>query len=115
MIRRYRHFIEVEIRFGNTAKPHELRVAWWNTSHRKIVKFIDERYNGAWDSYIECWVNYQRKMQRILDEDGTDPFGARFVRQPAIDQIGIRVSTARTPAFRTVDHDPITAYLRSRP
>ncbi|MFP6732987.1 MAG: hypothetical protein VB959_04010 [Rhodospirillales bacterium] len=47
------------------------RVAWWNTSHWKIVKFIDERYNGAWDSYIERWVNYQRKMQRILDEDGT--------------------------------------------
>lgn len=50
--------------------PSLPRVAWWNTSHRKIVKFIDERYNGAWDSYIERWANYQRKMQRILEEDG---------------------------------------------
>ena len=50
--------------------PSLPRVAWWNTSHRKIVKFIDERYNGAWDSYIDRWVNYQRKMQRILEEDG---------------------------------------------
>ena len=50
--------------------PSLPRVVWWNTSHRKIVKFIDERYNGAWDSYIKRWVNYQRKMQRILEEDG---------------------------------------------
>jgi len=50
--------------------PSLPRVAWWNTSHRKIVKFIDERYNGAWDSYIERWINYQRKMQRILEDDG---------------------------------------------
>ena len=60
--------------------PSLPRVAWWNTSHRKIVKFIDERFNGAWDSYIRRWSNYQHKMQRILDEDGTALVRSRGLR-----------------------------------
>jgi len=51
--------------------PSLPRVAWWNTSHLKIIKFIDEQFNGAWDTYIQRWVGYRNKMQRILEDDGT--------------------------------------------
>jgi len=57
--------------------PH---VSWWDTSHKKIVKYVDDRFDGDWDPYIHRWINYRIKMQRIFNADGTAVVKSRGVR-----------------------------------
>ena len=46
-------------------------VAWWQTSHEKIVRHVEHHYSGKWDPYIEKWRTYREKMKSILDKNGT--------------------------------------------
>ena len=55
-------------------------VAWWQTTHDKIVRHVDHHYGGKWDPYIEKWEGYRDKMQTILDKEGTAIVKSRGVR-----------------------------------
>ena len=46
-------------------------VSWWKTSHEKIVQHVEHRYGGKWDPYIEKWRTYRKKMEAILEKNGT--------------------------------------------
>jgi len=62
------------------ACPALPEVAWWKTNHDKIVKYVDQRYNGVWEPYIEKWENYRNKMQAIYEKDGTAIVKSRGIR-----------------------------------
>ncbi len=62
------------------ACPALPEVAWWKTNHDKIVKYVDQRYNGIWEPYIDKWRNYRKKMQAIHDKDGTAIVKSRGIR-----------------------------------
>ena len=55
-------------------------VAWWDTSHRKIINYVDRKFQGEWDPYIDRWVNYRDQMQGILDRAGTAVVKSRNIR-----------------------------------
>jgi len=55
-------------------------VVWWKTTHVKIVKYVDRKYRGDWDPYIQRWEDYEKKMQGILDTDGTALVKSRDIR-----------------------------------
>jgi len=55
-------------------------VAWWDTSHRKIINYVDRKFQGEWDPYIVRWVNYRDQMQGILDRAGTAVVKSRNIR-----------------------------------
>ena len=55
-------------------------VAWWQTTHDKIVRHVDHHYGGKWDPYIEKWEGYRDKMRNILDKEGTAIVKSRGVR-----------------------------------
>ena len=46
-------------------------VAWWETTHDKIVQHVEQHYSGQWDPYIEKWNTYRDKMLSIFDKKGT--------------------------------------------
>lgn len=55
-------------------------VVWWKTTHVKIVKYVDRKYSGDWDPYIQKWVAYKKKMQGILESKGTALVKSRDIR-----------------------------------
>jgi hypothetical protein len=55
-------------------------VLWWKTTHVKIVKYVDRKYRGNWTPYIQKWINYKKKMQGILESDGTALVKSRDIR-----------------------------------
>ena len=55
-------------------------VAWWRTSHAKIVNYVDKRYNGEWDPYIKKWLRYRTQMSDIFDREGTAIVKSRGIR-----------------------------------
>ena len=55
-------------------------VAWWDSSHRKIINYVDQKFQGEWDPYIDRWVNYRDRMQGILDRAGTAVVKSRNIR-----------------------------------
>ena len=46
-------------------------VAWWETTHDKIVQHVEKHYSRQWDPYIEKWKTYRDKMLSIFDKKGT--------------------------------------------
>ena len=56
------------------------KVAWWQTTHEKIVRHVGRHYGGKWDPYISKWEGYRDKMQIILDKEGTAIVKSRGVR-----------------------------------
>ena len=56
------------------------KVAWWQTTHDKIVRHVDHHYDGKWDPYIEKWEGYREKMQIIFEKEGTAIVKSRGVR-----------------------------------
>ena len=55
-------------------------VAWWKTNHANIVQYVNQHYNGRWDSYIAKWRSYRDKMKAIHDKKGTAIVKSRGVR-----------------------------------
>jgi len=55
-------------------------VVWWKTTHVKIVKYVDRKYGGNWNPYIQKWENYKFKMENILERDGTALVKSRNIR-----------------------------------
>ena len=55
-------------------------VAWWKSNHTNIVQYVNQHYNGSWDSYIAKWKNYRDKMKAIHDKMGTAIIKSRGVR-----------------------------------
>ncbi len=55
-------------------------VAWWKTSHDQIVRYVDFRYHGEWDTYITKWINYRTQMSDILERNGTAIVKSRGIR-----------------------------------
>ena len=55
-------------------------VIWWKTTHVKIVRYVDRKYSGDWTPYIIKWENYKKKMQGILDGNGTALVKSRDIR-----------------------------------
>ena len=55
-------------------------VAWWKSSHEKIVQHVDQHFHGKWDIYINRWKDYRDKMRLILREDGTAIVRSRGVK-----------------------------------
>lgn len=86
---------------GASACPPLPKVAWWKTSHAKIVKYVDKKYNGEWEPYIDKWINYQSKMQKIYDRDGTATVKSRDLRLKGetlakhIGEIGQRIAVTQ--------------------
>ena len=60
--------------------PDLPKVTWWKTNHEKIVKYVDQRYNGDWESYLTKWRNYRNKMKTIFEKDGTAIVKSRGLR-----------------------------------
>lgn len=44
------------------------QVSWWTSNQQDVVTLVDQRYGGDWDSYIERWDAYRRRMQAIYDK-----------------------------------------------
>ena len=55
-------------------------VVWWKTTHVKIVNYVDRKYGGNWNPYIQKWENYKFKMENILERDGTALVKSRNIR-----------------------------------
>ena len=55
-------------------------VAWWETTHDKIVRHVEQHYSGKWDPYIEKWKKYRDKMKSIFDNKGTAIVKSKGVR-----------------------------------
>jgi len=55
-------------------------VAWWETTHDKIVQHVEQHYSGKWDPYIEKWRLYRDKMKTIFDKKGTAIVKSKGVR-----------------------------------
>ena len=55
-------------------------VAWWETTHDKIVQHVEQHYSGKWDPYIEKWKIYRDKMKNIFDKKGTAVVKSKGVR-----------------------------------
>lgn len=51
-----------------SACPALPQVSWWTSNQKDIVALVDQRYGGDWDSYIERWDDYRRRMQAIYDK-----------------------------------------------
>ena len=60
--------------------PDLPKVAWWKTNHDKIVKYVDQRYDGKWEPYLNKWRHYKNKMQAIHAKDGTAIVKSRGIR-----------------------------------
>ena len=60
--------------------PDLPNVIWWKTTRIKIVNYVDFKYRGNWVPYIQKWETYKRKMQGILDSDGTALVRSRNIR-----------------------------------
>jgi len=55
-------------------------VSWWRTNHEKIVKYVDQRYDGAWEPYLDKWRDYRNKMRAIHEKNGTAIVKSRGLR-----------------------------------
>jgi hypothetical protein len=92
-------------------------VTWWDTSHRKIITYVDQKFQGDWDPYIDRWENYRNKMQGILDRSGTALVKSRNIRLKGlelaahIEDIDLRIHITRC---LKVKHGGRMALLRMR-
>ena len=55
-------------------------VSWWKSNHDKIVRHVDQHYQGRWDAYIDKWQVYLNKMRSIFAENGTAIVKSRGVK-----------------------------------
>ena len=47
-------------------------ISWWGTnSHRKMVDFVERKFDGDWGPYIAKWERYEARMRDILKRGGT--------------------------------------------
>ena len=42
-------------------------VAWWVNDPAKIIRLVERRYKGDWDTYIASWSRYGGSLQRSLE------------------------------------------------
>ncbi len=69
-----------DIKSTQASCPALPEVAWWKTTHAKIVRYVDKKFQGNWDPYITKWINYRTKMQKIYDRDGSATVKSRDLR-----------------------------------
>ncbi len=60
--------------------PDLPEVAWWKTNHDKIVDYVEQRYEGKWEPYLDKWRDYRNKMRAIHAKDGTAIVKSRGIR-----------------------------------
>lgn len=60
--------------------PDLPEVAWWKTNHDKIVNYVEQRYKGKWEPYLNKWRDYRNKMLAIHEKDGTAIVKSRGIR-----------------------------------
>ena len=60
--------------------PDLPEVAWWKTNHDKIVDYVEQRYRGKWEPYLQKWRDYRNKMRAIHEKDGTAIVKSRGIR-----------------------------------
>ena len=41
------------------------KVDWWAKSHSKVIKTVNRKYRGNWDSYVTRWKKYRKRMVRL--------------------------------------------------
>ena len=60
--------------------PDLPEVAWWKTNHDKIVDYVEHRYEGKWEPYLDKWRDYRNQMRAIHEKDGTAIVKSRGIR-----------------------------------
>ena len=60
--------------------PDLPEVSWWKTNHDKIVDYVEQRYKGEWEPYLNKWRDYKNKMRAIYDKNGTAIVKSRGIR-----------------------------------
>ncbi len=60
--------------------PDLPEVKWWKTNHDKIVNYVEQRYRGKWELYLDKWRDYKNKMRAIHEKDGTAIVKSRGIR-----------------------------------
>ena len=95
-----------QIKAGINSCPALPHVACWNTSHSKIITYVDQKFHGQWDPYIKRWMNYRDQMQDILDRSGTALVKSRNIRLRGlelathIEDIELRIHVTRCLKFK---------------
>lgn len=46
-------------------------VAWWQSTHDEVIKFVDGRHKGDWDGYIAKWAKYGKRMKNLHRRGGS--------------------------------------------
>src|SRR3972149_2495190 len=62
---------------GCPSLPH---VSWWDTSPEKIVRYVDQAFQGEWDPYIARWEDYRFRMAKIHEANGAAVVRSRNLR-----------------------------------
>lgn len=89
-------------------------VAWWKqTSAEKMVRYVDQKHGGDWQSYIDKWLRQLIKMQDILDRGSTAVTrdGARLrgeALREYINKLEMRVAVTRCLAHEAAQHAKAT-------
>ena len=60
--------------------PNLPEVSWWKTNHDKIVDYVEQRYKGEWEPYLNKWRDYKNKMRAIYEKNGTAIVKSRGIR-----------------------------------
>lgn len=47
-------------------------VPWWkNLSHEKVVRYVERKHGGEWDSYVAKWDRQLKKVEIVLKNGST--------------------------------------------
>lgn len=55
-------------------------VDWWAKSHSKVIKTVNRKYRGKWDSYITRWKKYRTRMVRLHESGSAAVVKSRGLR-----------------------------------
>ncbi len=56
------------------------KVDWWGKSHSKVIKTVNKKYKGNWDSYISRWNKYRTRMERLHEAGSAAVVKSRGLR-----------------------------------
>jgi len=55
-------------------------VEWWTKSHAKVIDTVNKKYKGNWKKYIDRWISYRDRMQKLYLNKSTAIVKSRRIK-----------------------------------